>query len=66
MAEAGRGAVRGMRTDEMWDFDEAPLGKVRCRLRRPLPSRSAAILHGFRRRNPLTAGTEWNEVKGAA
>jgi hypothetical protein len=30
----------------------------------PLPSRSAAILHGFRRRNPLTAGTERSGVKG--
>ena len=78
--EAGRGAVRGMRSDETGGFDEAPLGKVRCRLRRPegwhvlegraerecgLPSRSAAVLHGFRRRNLLTAGTEWNGVKGA-
>jgi len=30
-----------------------------------LPSRNAAILHRFRRRNLLTAGTEWNGVKGA-
>jgi len=31
MAEAGRGAVRGMRSDEMWDFDEARSWKI------PLP-----------------------------
>ena len=33
--EAGRGAVRGMRSDETGDFDEARFWKVRCRLRRP-------------------------------